>query len=138
MAALKEREQKEEKKNSKCWNEESYFSEGLTWSRISTDRFSARFSQRGCTAGTTCPIYFPNGNREYILALLNSKVISTIVAFLNPTVSFQAADIDRIPVIINNTHLNKVDGMVKQNISESKKDWDSFETSWDFKKHPLV
>ncbi|MGE9876321.1 BREX-1 system adenine-specific DNA-methyltransferase PglX [Hornefia butyriciproducens] len=127
-----------EKKNSKCWNEESYFHEGLTWSRISTDRFSARYSQLGCTAGTTCPIYFPNVDKEYILGLLNTKVIGTIVAFLNPTVSFQAADIDRIPVIVDQGFLQRVKEIVAQNIYESKKDWDSFETSWDFTEHPLV
>ena len=127
-----------EKKNSKCWNEESYFHEGLTWSRISTDRFSARYSQNGCTAGTTCPIYFPIENKEYILGLLNTKVIKAMVSFLNPTVSFQAADIARIPVIIDNSYIDKVKLTVLQNIEESKTDWDSYETSWDFKKHPLL
>lgn len=127
-----------EKKNSKCWNEESYFHEGLTWSRISTDRFSARYSQLGCTAGTTCPIYFPNANKEYILGLLNTKVIGSIVAFLNPTVSFQAADIDRIPVIVDQGYLHRVKEIVEQNITESKKDWDSFEISWDFISHPIA
>ena len=127
-----------EKKNSKCWNEESYFHEGLTWSRISTDRFSARYSQLGCTAGTTCPIYFPNANKEYILGLLNTKVIGSIVAFLNPTVSFQAADIDRIPVIVDQGYLHRIREIVEQNIAESKKDWDSFEISWDFISHPIA
>ena len=128
-----------EKKNSKCWNEESYFHEGLTWSRISTDRFSARHSFVGCTAGTTCPIYFTSKDHEkYILGLLNSKVIEAIVAFLNPTVSFQAADIDRIPVIEEIKEKPNVEQLVENSISKSKEDWDSFETSWDFKRHPLI
>ena len=127
-----------EKKNSKCWNEESYFREGLTWSRISTDRFSARYSQVGSTAGTTCPIYFPNENKEYILGLLNTKVIGAMVSFLNPTVSFQAADIDRIPVIINDAYTAQVKSKVLENIEESKNDWDSYEISWDFHRHPLI
>ena len=127
-----------EKKNSKCWNEESYFHEGLTWSRICTDRFSARYSEIGCTAGTTCPIYFPKSDSNYILGLLNSKVISSIITFLNPTVSFQAADIERIPIIIDEVEHQEIDSLVEQQIQQSKVDWDSFETSWDFKKHPLV
>ena len=127
-----------EKKNSKCWNEESYFRDGLTWSRISTDKFSARFSPVGCTAGTTCPIYFPNDNMEYLLGLLNTKVIGSIIAFLNPTVSFQAADIDRIPVVYSPTSNELVQKNVQENIKQSKNDWDSYETSWDFKRNPLI
>ena len=127
-----------EKKNSKCWNEESYFQEGLTWNRISTDRFSARYSPIGCTAGTTCPIYFIDANKLYVLALLNTNVISSIVAFLNPTVSFQSADIEKIPIIIDNDKKNIVEKMAQENIEISRLDWDSFELSWDFCKHPLL
>lgn len=127
-----------EKKNSKCWNEESYFHEGLTWSRICTDRFSARYSEIGCTAGTTCPIYFPKTDSNYILGLLNSKVILSIVAFLNPTVSFQAADIERIPIIIDTEKHNVIESLVEQQIQESKLDWDAFETSWNYESHPFV
>jgi len=127
-----------EKKNSKCWNEESYFSEGLTWSRISTENFSARYSTMGCTAGTTCPIYFPNSNKYYILGLLNSNVIKSIVAFLNPTVSFQAADLQRIPVKFDNSLLPSVESIVKENINLAKSDWDNYEISWDFKEHPFI
>ena len=127
-----------EKKNSKCWNEEAYFKEGLTWSRISTDRFSARLSVEGCTAGTTCPIYFPSIDKYYMLGLLNSKVIGSMVSFLNPTVSFQAADIERIPVSIVERDLPTVRNLVEANLKCSKADWDFYETSWNFKCHPML
>ena len=75
---------------------------------------------------------------EYLLGLLNTKVIGSIIAFLNPTVSFQAADIDRIPVVYSPTSNELVQKNVQENIKQSKNDWDSYETSWDFKRNPLI
>ena len=124
-----------EKKNSMCWNEDSYFCSGVTWNRISTDNFSARMSPVGNTAGSSSPIYFPNKRSYYLLALFNSIVFHDIVAFLNPTVSFQAADIDKVPVIFGS---ERVDELAKENEMLAKQDWDSSEISFDFKRNPLV
>lgn len=124
-----------EKKNSMCWNEESYFESGITWNRISTSKFSARWSSKGNTAGSSSPIYFPIDHSLYFLAFFNSSVFNSIVSFLNPTVSFQTTDIEKVPVIFKNEN---VDEFAKSCIDNSKNDWDSFETSWDFKKHPLI
>ena len=124
-----------EKKNSMCWNEDTYFMPGITWNRISTTKFSARMSPLGNTAGSSSPIYFPQKREKYLLALFNSCVFSEIVSFLNPTVSFQTADIEKVPVLWGPLD---VDNIAEENISLAKQDWDSFETSWDFKRHPLV
>lgn len=124
-----------EKKNSMCWNEDTYFCPGITWNRISTSKFSARMSPIGNTAGSSSPIYFPISRKYYLLALFNSCVFSNIVQFLNPTVSFQTADIEKVPVIFGS---NEVDELAKENVELAKEDWDSFETSYGFKRHPLV
>ena len=124
-----------EKKNSMCWNEDTYFMPGVTWNRISTNKFSARMSPLGNTAGSSSPIYFPVKREYYLLALFNSCVFSSIVAFLNPTVSFQTTDIEKVPVIFGS---EAIDDMAKENVEIVKEDWDSFETSYDFKKSPLI
>ena len=124
-----------EKKNSMCWNEDTYFMSGVTWNRISTNKFSARMSPEGNTAGSSSPIYFPKKREYYLLALFNSCVFSSIVAFLNPTVSFQTADIEKVPVIFGS---EEIDTLARENVELAKQDWDSFETSYEFKKHPLV
>lgn len=124
-----------EKKNSMCWNEDTYFMPGVTWNRISTDHFSARMSPVGNTAGSSSPIYFPLKREFYLLALFNSCVFSSIVAFLNPTVSFQTTDIEKVPVIYGD---ESIDDMAKQNVEIAKEDWDSFETSFEFKRSPLI
>jgi hypothetical protein len=124
-----------EKKNSMCWNEDAYFCAGVTWNRISTNKFSARISPVGNTAGSSSPIFFPKKREYYLLALFNSCVFSSIVAFLNPTVSFQTTDIEKVPVLFG---CEEIDVMAKENVELAKVDWDSFETSYGFHKHPLI
>ena len=57
---------------------------------------------------------------------------------LNPTLSLQNGDMDNLPIAIENDVRDIVDDLVKYNITLSKQDWDSYETSWDFKRNPLV
>ena len=56
----------------------------------------------------------------------------------NPTINFQAGDVKKLPVVINEDKIDEVNKIVDANCKISKEDWDSVETSWGFKKHPLV
>lgn len=82
--------------------------------------------------------YFSDDEKseKYILALLNSKVCAHILNILNPTINLNIKDILLIPLIIDN--LEVAEEIVENNIHISKVDWDSFETSWDFTRHPVV
>lgn len=129
-----------EKKNSKCWNEEFYFKRGITWSRISTKNFGARLNYDGFIFETASPTLFLDRKIEkYILALFNSKLTNIFVNALNPTLTFQGGNIDKIPVIFpnNGDYLNHINELCDKCISISKYDWDIDETSWDFKKNTL-
>ena len=75
---------------------------------------------------------------NYIFGLLNSNVAIYILKMLAPTVNFEAGHIEKIPVIIKNELINSINILVKKCIQLSQENWDSFETSWDFKVHPLV
>ena len=75
---------------------------------------------------------------KYIIGCCNSKVAKSILNILSPTLNFQSGDIAKLPINYNTIYLNAVETLVDQCISFSKEDWDSFETSWDFKVHPLV
>ena len=69
--------------------------------------------------------------------MFNTKVAQYFLNILNPSISLQAGDFEKLPIL----PLAKDDivlGLCKENIDCAKIDWDSFETSWDFKKHPLV
>lgn len=73
---------------------------------------------------------------KYSLGLLNSKVYKNLVALLNPTLNFQVKDIRALPLQLN--RYDEIIPKVNSNINISKEDWDSFETSWEFEKHPLI
>ena len=61
-----------------------------------------------------------------------------ILSILNPTLNMQTKDIKCLPIIYLSEYTLLVNRMVQENITISKTDWDSFETSWDFKRHPLI
>ena len=77
-------------------------------------------------------------SRHYILALLNSKVTGAFINYVSPTLNYEVGHIKTIPVVINNEMHETVNALVTMNITLSRQDWDSFETSWDFKEHPLI
>ena len=74
----------------------------------------------------------------YLLGLNNTIVVRTLLGTLAPTINFQAGDIANIPVIIDENKEDAIDEIVLKNINEEQHEWDMFETSWDFKKHPLL
>lgn len=120
---------------------EFYFKEGLTWSDItSSGKLSVRYMKKGMIFNSSAPSCFCNSvdNVNYLLGCMNSVVSYAYLLFLAPTYHFNAGPISRIPVIIDEEKRESVDTFVLENISLSKFDWDSFETSWDFKKHPLI
>ena len=118
-------------------NRDKYFVKGLTWSRISSSNFSVRFHDNGFIMGDAGPSAFaPDELIYYILGLLNSSIIQIILSSINPTLNYQVGNISEIPILkLNNyTEINK---LVLNNIELCKNDWDDYETSWDFKSHPL-
>ena len=114
-----------------------YFREGLSWTKISSSKLGVRYAPRGFifdSAGQT--VFADKENEMYILGLLCSCVAFFILQIINPTINYQVGDIERIPVIqIQDENARNIP---EDNVKISKEDWDSFETSWDFKKHPLI
>ena len=114
-----------------------YFREGLSWTKISSSKLGVRYAPRGFifdSAGQT--VFADKENEMYILGLLCSCVAFFILQIINPTINYQVGDIERIPVIqIQDENARNIP---EDNVKISKDDWDSFETSWDFKKHPLI
>lgn len=118
---------------------EYYFTQGITWTALSSGRNSFRFSDCHIFDSNKGPMLFAKNNKIfYILGFLNSKVSNNIVKILNPTLSLQNADMNNIPYIENIQFYNKIIELSKTCVNISCADWDSFETSWDFTRHPLV
>ena len=124
------------KLRSRPQNLQYYFRECLSWSLVSSSVAAFRYKQKGFIfdiAGMSC---FSNSNLLYLLGLTNSKYAMEVLKIVAPTINYQCGDIANIPVKIANKEV--VESIVGNNVDLSKSDWDSFETSWDFKKHPLI
>ncbi len=119
-------------------NQNYYFRECFSWSLVSSGSAAFRYKPQGNlfdVAGMSC---FSKKHLLYLLALCNTKVAMATLRVLAPTINYQCGDIAKIPVIIDSEHVSNIESFVKENISFCKKEWDSFETSWDFQKHPLI
>lgn len=115
------------------------FRENIAWSRISTGSISFRYFEEGFLfSDSSAAIFGIQKDKEYIMGFLNTKVINSVMSYINPTLNYQVGDISRIPIIFEHSIQDKIKDIVKLNIEGSKQDWDSFETSWDFKKHPII
>lgn len=113
-----------------------YFRECSTWSEVSGKGLSMRYVPNGILFGNSGPVCFWQSHIYYWLALLNSKVSMEFLRFLSPTLTFGPEQLKRIPCEYSpNPEIEK---MSEENILISRFDWDAFETSWDFKRHPLV
>ena len=122
-------------------NKNYWFKESFTWSSISSDGFSARFSPKGALFDNGGSSVFSENNLYLIGGLINSKVANRYFEFLAPTLNFQPGDVGHIAyseklkdVVVQ----DRISAIVSENISISKSDWDAHETSWDFQRNELL
>ena len=115
-----------------------WYEKGITWGLITSSLPSFRILPEEATfdVGGSSVFFKDYKNYNYFLGLLNSKVFLNVVKMLNPTLNFQVKDIRSMPIILEKEDV--VNDLVEETVVYSKEDWDSFETSWDFKKHPLL
>lgn len=117
-----------------------FFNQALSWSRISSGKFSLRYHKSGSTYDSTAPSIFTGTEREYqMLAFLNGKIVAHLLAAISPTLDFRITNLGRLPL---HEICTKDVSVVKKNTLElvdtSQADWDSYETSWDFTCLPLL
>lgn len=119
-------------------NQRDYFRESITWSKISSGHSSFRYNKNSYIFGDAGPALQTNYNLKYFMALLNSNISNKIQSFINPTLNTTNETLDSIPVVLDNKKDVIINKIVDENIYLSKNDWDLDETSWDFKKNPLL
>lgn len=120
-----------------------WFRKGICWTLISSNKLHGfRLLDDNSTFNLAAPSVFFNNDRMmfYILGYLNSKFSQEIIALLNPTLNTNISDITAQPLYYGKLpeQEDMVINLVSQNIALSKADWDSFETSWDFTRHPFI
>ncbi len=128
------------KLRSRPQNTKSYFKTCISWSKISSGFLSFRYKNRGFIFDVAGPSIFGDINElKYAIGFLNSNVALEIASFMSPTLNYEVGQIANYPLVYGNTdQVSDVVNLIQCNISLSKKDWDSFETSWDFKRSPLL
>lgn len=114
------------------------FRESVTWNKITSGTTAFRYKPVGTMFDVGGLSLFPNLKNDlmYILGLCNSVVVNRFLRIISPTLNCETGHVASLPIIVKKEELVKQ--MVYDNISLSKSDWDFFETSWDFTKHPLV
>lgn len=121
------------------YNGEFSFQEGITWTELSTGSYAARYSAKGYLFDSSGAKAFSDNRKHLILSLglLNSCVAQFYFDLVAPTLHYKPGDVDKIPLSFD-INDERIEHKVSSNILDSKNDWDSFETSWNFKKHPLI
>lgn len=114
------------------------FRESVTWNKITSGTTAFRYKPVGTMFDVGGLSLFPNLKNDlmYILGLCNSVVVNRFLRIISPTLNCETGHVASLPIIVKKEELVKQ--MVYDNISLSKSDWDFFETSWDFTKHPLL
>lgn len=121
------------------YNGEYAFHRAISWTTISSSNFACRFADVGFIFDTAGPFFSPR-KQEWlfsVLAFLQTKVAAFYLKLLNPTINFPPGYIESLPY---SEKCNRIDieNMSKNTTLISKSDWDSYETSWDFQRHPLL
>lgn len=121
-------------------NESDYFRSCLCWSLITSGDISFRaLNTDEYVMGDAGPACYPNPEMYwYLLGLLNSSAIQLLSKAINPTLNWSAGVVGSFPVVSSRESSDGVKSLVVKQVVESEADWDSFETSWDFKRNPLV
>ena len=121
-------------------NPNYYFRQAITWSKISCGRIAFRYKPQGHIFDVAGTSIFNEDEKifKYLLGLLNTKLMQHILDATSPTINYEVGQIANLPIIVNEDEKEKVISLANENADLSKKEWDEYEISWDFKKHPLI
>ena len=117
-----------------------FFTPGYTWSEMGSGSFGLRKFYEGCLFDVKGSSFFSHGEDigDYLMGLLNSNVFAYYKSILCPSLDYHSGDVARMPVKISTEIQTEVLKLVRENVELARADWDSYEFSWDFQKHPLL
>ena len=129
---------KAEGRNVQDYPLEMKFTPLVTWSLINTGTPTFRYKKHNLSDIAGMSFYNGGSNTKYYLGFCNTLIAADMLQLIAPTINYQAGDIGRLPILIDESRKDLVIELVDENINLCKQEWDSFETSWDFKRHPIV
>lgn len=123
-------------------NPQFYFRKGVCWSHTTSKCFSGRIMPEGCIFNVESPAFYPNKDEmlHYVLSFSNTKILDRLFGIISQTMHYMAGDMAKIPIIDCQSNEIKatISRLSETSVAKAQADWDSFETSWDFKKHPMI
>ncbi|MCL2045256.1 MAG: BREX-1 system adenine-specific DNA-methyltransferase PglX [Oscillospiraceae bacterium] len=116
------------------------FKQAITWTKITSALFSSRICFGASLFDDAAAICYHDDIDIllYVMGFQNTKLCNSFLKIYNPTMNIQIGDIGNLPITTVHSEKAFVISIVTKNIALSRTDWDSFETSWDFKRHPIV
>lgn len=126
------------KLKSRPQNTQYYFKEGLTWNDISTADFCCRKVDDSVIFDASGPTFFLNENSylDYFVGVLNTSTVQMFMNLICQGLHYSTGHIPQIPIVVESK--DEIEALSRENILIVKEEWDSFETSVDFKRHPLI
>ncbi|MCD8455043.1 BREX-1 system adenine-specific DNA-methyltransferase PglX [Tenacibaculum finnmarkense genomovar ulcerans] len=126
------------KVRSRAQNTTYYFKESGSWSKMTASGLTLRYYPKGFIFDVSgCSFFGKQNDLFYLIGLLNSQLKIPFIDAINQSFNYEVGQISNVPIAINNNHDESI-SFVKQIIAQSKQDWDSRETSWDFEQSPLL
>lgn len=121
------------------YNKKFWGKEGLCWNLITSYKNSFRLKSADFHYSSTSPTIISDDKKldKCVLGFLNTELVASILQMINPTLNTTVSDVLNLPFEIKDSEQDVI-AIVDDNLEIAKDDWDSFETSWDFKKHPLL
>lgn len=129
---------KTDKRNVQDYPLELKFKPSVSWSLVTSGQPAFRYKENNLSDIAGMSFYTQKEDLIILLGFCNSKIALEILKLLAPTINFQAGDIGRLPIVDYDIEANTIRELTFSNIEKSKIDWDSYETSWDFKRNPLL
>lgn len=129
---------KTDKRNVQDYPLELKFKPSVSWSLVTSGQPAFRYKENNLSDIAGMSFYTQKEDLIILLGFCNSKIALEILKLLAPTINFQAGDIGRLPIVDYDIEANTIRELTFSNIEKSKIDWDSYETSWDFKRNPLI
>ncbi len=123
--------------NSGLQGKDMYFQPVICWSKITSKGTSLRYIPANCLFDSGSPAFWSSSSLRYYLGFLNSKIAEYILKCKNPTLNCQVGDIKALPILFDNKTA-QVETAVADCVNISRYDWNSFEISWDFVRHPFL
>lgn len=117
--------------------ERYWFKDGITYTSLTSSVNGFRYLPPVGVFDIKGPSIIDVQHLYYCLGFFNSKVAMMYMKLLNPTITLQVKDVKNTPLIIDKHYIDSIEILAKKNVENSTCDWDFFETSWDFKRHPL-